>query len=75
MRRQLVRSGDRVTLELEESELEKLGVGENAEVDVSIDGRMLVVVPVESEAGDDAFERAAEKVNGRYEGLFRRLSK
>jgi hypothetical protein len=75
MRRQLVRSGDRVTLELEESELEKLGVGENAEVDVSIDGRVLVVVPVESEAGDDAFERAAEKVNGRYEGLFRRLSK
>jgi hypothetical protein len=75
MRRQLVRSGDRVTLQLEESELEKLGVGENAEVDVSIDGRVLVVVPVESEAGDDAFERAAEKVNGRYEGLFRRLSK
>ncbi|HEY2094086.1 MAG TPA: hypothetical protein VGJ81_19620 [Thermoanaerobaculia bacterium] len=75
MRRQLVRSGDRVTLELEESELEKLGVGENAEVDVSIDGRVLVVVPVESEAGDDAFERAVEKVNSRYEGLFRRLSK
>lgn len=75
MRRQLVRTGDRVTLELEESELEKLGVGENAEVDVSIDGRVMVVVPVENEAGDDAFERAAEKVSGRYEGLFRRLSK
>lgn len=75
MRRQLVRTGNRVTLELEESELEKLGVGENAEVDVSIDGRVMVVVPVENGAVDDAFERAAEKVNGRYEGLFRRLSK
>ena len=75
MSRQLVRTGNRVTLELEESELEKLGLGEKTDVDVSIDGRVMVVVPVESEAGDDAFERAAEKVNSRYEGLFRRLSK
>ena len=74
MRRQLVRTGNRVTLELEESELRELGVGEEAEVDVSVDAGVLVVVPAEK-AGSDAFERAAEKVNGRYEGLFRRLSK
>lgn len=75
MRRQLVRTGNRVTLELEESELEKLGIGEKSAVDVAIDGAVMVVMPVEGEAGDDAFERAAENVNGRYAGLFRRLSK
>ena len=75
MSRQLVRTGNRVTLELEESELETLGIGEKTEVNVSIDGRVMVVAPVESEAEDDAFEQAAEKVNSRYEGLFRRLSK
>ncbi len=75
MRRQLVQTGNRVTLELEESELEKFGIGERTEVDVAIDSGGVVVMPVESGAGDDAFERAAEKVNGRYEGLFRPLSK
>lgn len=39
-------------------------------------GRMKVVVETlaDSTTGDGAFERAAEKVNGRYGGLFRRLS-
>jgi antitoxin component of MazEF toxin-antitoxin module len=75
MTRQLVRDGNRVTIELEESELEKLGVGEMVEVDVAIEDGALVVTPVENEAGDDSFDRAAEKVNARYAGLFRRLSK
>lgn len=49
MRRQLVRTGNRVTIELEESELEKLGIDEKAEVDVAIDGGVMVVMPVEGE--------------------------
>jgi antitoxin component of MazEF toxin-antitoxin module len=46
MRKQLVRTGNSVTLELEDSELEKLGIDESTEVDVSIEGRVLVVSPV-----------------------------
>jgi antitoxin component of MazEF toxin-antitoxin module len=74
MRKHLIRSGNGATLEIDEAELEELGVGETNEVDVTIEGGVLLVNPVAKEE-DEAFKRAADKVNQRYEGLFRRLSK
>ena len=72
MRKRLVRKGKSVMLELEASELEKLGIGETTEVNVSIEDGVMVVRPI---ADEESFKGAADKVTRRYEGLFRRLSR
>jgi antitoxin component of MazEF toxin-antitoxin module len=54
--------------------LEKIGIEAGAEVEVSTDGRVIVVAPVRSKARARKLAAAVEDAHARYEGVFRKLA-
>lgn len=66
MIKKLTRTGDSIALVLDQPMLEELGLDENAEVEVSTNGQVIVITPQRS--------AARERINGKYAGLFKRLS-
>lgn len=74
MIKKLTRTGNSIALVLDKPLLEELGLDENAEVEVSTNGQILVITPKRSSARDRKFRKAVDKVNGKYAGLFKRLS-
>jgi len=74
MIKKLTRTGNSIALVLDKPLLEELGLDENAEVEVSTNGQVIVITPKRSTARDRKFRKAADKVNAKYAGLFRRLS-
>ena len=74
MIKKLTRTGNSIALVLDKPLLEELGLDENAEVEVSTNGQVLVITPKRSSARDRKFRKAVERVNSKYAGLFKRLS-
>ena len=74
MKKKLTRSGNSVALVLDKPLLEQLGLEENAEVELSTNGDVLVVTPVRDVVRQRRFRKSAEKITEKYAGLFRRLS-
>jgi antitoxin component of MazEF toxin-antitoxin module len=74
MIKKLTRIGDSIALVLDKRMLEELGLDANAEVEVSTNGQVIVITPRRSSARERLFRDAADKVNRRYAGLFKRLS-
>ena len=74
MIKKLTRTGNSIALVLDKPLLEELGLDENAEVEVSTNGKVIVITPKRSTARDRKFRKAVNKVNAKYAGLFRRLS-
>jgi len=74
MIKKLTRTGNSIALVLDKPLLEELGLEENAEVEVSTNGQVIVITPKRSAARERAFRNAVAKVNDKYAGLFKRLS-
>lgn len=74
MIKKLTRTGNSIALVLDKLLLEELGLDENAEVEVSTNGQIIVITPKRSSARDRKFRNAVDKVNRKYAGLFKRLS-
>ncbi len=74
MKKKLTRTGNSVALVLDRPLLDQLGMNEESEVEISTDGDVLVVTPVRDGERERRFRSAAETINRRYAGLFRRLS-
>jgi antitoxin MazE len=74
MIKKLTRTGNSVALVLDKPLLAQLGLDENAEVELSTNGQVLIVTPKRDSARQRRFRKSAEKVNQKYAGLFRRLS-
>jgi antitoxin component of MazEF toxin-antitoxin module len=74
MIKKLTRTGNSIALVLDKPLLEELGLDENAEVEVSTNGQVLVITPKRSSARERKFRKAVDKVNSKYAGLFKRLS-
>ena len=74
MIKKLTRTGNSVALILDKPLLEQLGLDENAEVELSTNGQVLVVTPKRGAARDRRFRKSAGKISQKYAGLFRRLS-
>ncbi len=74
MIKKLTRTGNSIALVLDKPLLEELGLDENAEVEVSTNGQVIVITPKRSTARDRKFRKAVDKINAKYAGLFRRLS-
>lgn len=74
MIKKLTRTGNSIALVLDKPLLEELGLDENAEVEVSTNGQIIVITPKRSAARDRRFRKAVDKVNRKYAGLFKRLS-
>ena len=74
MIKKLTRTGNSVAVVLDKPLLEELGLDENAEVEVSTNGQIIVITPKRNSARDHKFRKAVDKVNRKYAGLFKRLS-
>ncbi len=74
MKKKLTRTGNSVALVLDKSMLKQLGVDETSEVEVSMNGDVLVMTPVRDDAQDEDFRKSADKIHSKYAGLFRRLA-
>ena len=74
MIKKLTRTGNSIALVLDKPLLEELGLDENAEVEVSTNGQVIVITPKRSAARKRRFRDAADRINRRYAGLFKRLS-
>jgi antitoxin component of MazEF toxin-antitoxin module len=70
----LTRIGDDMAVVLEKPLLDRLGLDENSEVDLSIDGKVLVITPQRNLTREERFRKAADKIDKQYAEVFRRLS-
>jgi len=74
MIKKLTRTGNSIAVVLDKPLLEELGLDEDAEVEISTNGQVIVITPKRSAARDRKFRHAVEKINRKYAGLFQRLS-
>jgi antitoxin component of MazEF toxin-antitoxin module len=74
MIKKLTRTGNSVAVVLDKPILEELGLDEDAEVEVSTNGQLIIIVPTRDPARARKFRKSAEKINRKYAGLFKRLS-
>jgi antitoxin component of MazEF toxin-antitoxin module len=74
MIKKLTRTGNSIAVVLDKPLLEELGLDENAEVEVSTNGQIIVITPKRNSARDRKFRKAVDKINRKYAGLFKRLS-
>jgi len=74
MMKKLTRTGNSVAIVLDKPILEAVGLTENAEVEVSTDGQIIIIAPKRDSARARKFRKSAEKINRKYAGLFKRLS-
>jgi antitoxin component of MazEF toxin-antitoxin module len=74
MIKRLTRTGNSIAVVLDKPLLEELGLEENAEVEVSTNGQIIVITPKRSAVRERKFRKAVDKVNRKYAGLFKRLS-
>jgi antitoxin component of MazEF toxin-antitoxin module len=74
MIKKLTRTGNSVAVVLDKPILEELGLNEDAEVEVSTNGQLIIIIPTPDPARARRFRKSAEKINRKYAGLFKRLS-
>lgn len=75
MIKNLTRTGNSVALVLDKQLLEAANLDPADPVEVSTDGRVIVISPVRSKRETDKFERGKELMRARFAGAFRRLAK
>ena len=74
MIKKLSKHGDDLVLVLDRALLEQLKIDEQTVLEVTTDGRTLVVSPLADEEYRERFERAAASVMERYDKTFKRLA-
>ena len=74
MKKKLTRTGNSVALVLDKPMLKQLGVDENSEVEVSMNGDVLVMTPVRDDARRHKLNKILEDLDEEYGGVFRRLA-
>jgi len=74
MIKKLTKTDNSIAVVLDKPLLEELGLDEGAEVEVSTNGQIIVITPRRGAARERKFRNAAEKINRKYAGLFKRLS-
>ena len=74
MKKKLTRTGNSVALVLDKPMLKQLGVDENSEVEVSMNGDVLVMTPVRDDARRHELNKILEDLDEEYGGVFRRLA-
>ena len=74
MRKRLTRHGNSLALVIDRPILELLSIDADTPLEISTDGRVLIVAPVRDAKRRRRFERALEKVNRRYARALKRLA-
>jgi antitoxin MazE len=74
MRKKLVRTGNSLALVLDKALLEEANIDADTELEVSTDGRVLVVSPLPSPRRSAKLRKVVEEAHRRYAGVFKRLA-
>ncbi len=74
MLKKLSKHGNSLALVIDRPILELLGIDEETSLDISTDGRALVISPVESKRRRKKFEQALKSTNQRYGKALKRLA-
>ncbi|HYV65490.1 MAG TPA: hypothetical protein VE964_04555 [Myxococcales bacterium] len=74
MRKKLVRTGNSLALVLDKALLEEANIDADTELEVSTDGRVLVVSPLPSRRRSAKLRKIVEEAHQRYAGVFKRLA-
>jgi antitoxin component of MazEF toxin-antitoxin module len=75
MVKRLTRTGNSLALVLDRPLLEELGIDADTPVEVSTDGKVIIVSPVRDAKRTAKLERVMKRVHEKYAGAFRRLAK
>ena len=75
MIKSLTRTGNSVALVLDRQLLEAAHLDPDGQVEVSTNGRVIVIAPVRGKREVDKFKRAEEKMHAKFAGAFARLAK
>jgi antitoxin MazE len=75
MIKNLTRTGNSVALVLDKQLLEAAQVDPDEPVEVSTNGRVIVISPVRGKREVDRFKRGQELMHEKFAGAFRRLAK
>lgn len=73
--KRLSKHGNSLALVIDRSILDLLGIDENTTLNISTDGRALVIAPAHSKPRQKRFERAVAACNQQYGEALRRLGK
>ena len=74
MIKKLTRHGNSLALVIDKGVLDLLNIDDKTPLDISTDGKMLLISPVRDEKRRRQFEEALEKVNKKYGRALKRLA-
>ncbi|HEV8586641.1 MAG TPA: AbrB/MazE/SpoVT family DNA-binding domain-containing protein [Methylomirabilota bacterium] len=74
MRKKLTRTGNSLALVLDRPLLDRLGIDADTLLEVSTDGRVLVVSPVPNKRRNAKLKSIVAEAHAKYGGVFRRLA-
>jgi antitoxin MazE len=75
MIKNLTRTGNSVALVLDKQLLEAANVDPDQPVEVSTNGRVIVIAPARSKRETERFEKAEARMHAKFAGAFARLAK
>ncbi|CAG1064737.1 hypothetical protein BAC1_00302 [uncultured bacterium] len=74
MIKKLTKHGNSLALVIDKGVLELLDIDDKTPLDISTDGKMLIISPVRDEKRRKQFEEAIEKVNRKYGRALKKLA-
>lgn len=74
MIKKLTKHGNSLALIIDKGVLELLDIDDKTPLDISTDGKMLIISPVRDEKRRKQFEEAIEKVNRKYGRALKKLA-
>ena len=72
--KKLVKHGDSMALIIDRSLLELLGIDEQTALNITTDGRALMIVPADDECRRKRFQHALDTCNEQYGNALKRLA-
>jgi antitoxin component of MazEF toxin-antitoxin module len=72
--KKLMKVGNSQALVIDKQTLAQMGVREGEEVQVSLHGQQLVVTPVRPHISDAEFRKSLDKIDKKYQSVFRKLA-
>jgi antitoxin component of MazEF toxin-antitoxin module len=72
--KKLTKHGNSMALVIDKGVLELLEIDDKTPLDISTDGKMLIIAPVRDEKRRKQFEEALEKVNRKYGRALKKLA-
>ena len=75
MRKKLTRTGNSLAVLLDKELLERLGIDADTQLEISTDGRVVIISPVRTPKREQKLRATMDRAHQRYAGVFRKLAK